>query len=435
MVAMPGLGSPRQVTLRAYQVGFGDCFLLTFHYASEERHVLVDFGSTSRPKNRGPSLMLDVADDVKRRCGGQLHAVVATHRHRDHISGFATNAEGTAPGDVIASCDPWVVVQPWTEDPGADPSGVPVPDDERNAFVAALASMHAVSEAALGEVGRLRARNAIGRDSHRELTFLGEDNLTNESAVRNLMTMGRERVYVHYGTKSGLEDVLPGVRTRVLGPPSLEQSQEIRSMRSRDVAEYWHLQALAGRFAAGAGTAIFPDAPKYPAASIPPPTRWFTRRMRRVRAEQLLSLVRALDRVMNNTSLILLFEAGGKKLLFPGDAQIENWSYALGKASVRRLLASTDFYKVGHHGSLNATPKTLWGLFANRSKDAAPSRLRTVVSTMAGKHGRASNDTEVPRRPLVEALEAESDYVTTQTLTRKRDLYHEIVIPLGRSRR
>jgi hypothetical protein len=32
---------------------------------------------------------------------------------------------------------------------------------------------------------------------------------------------------------------------------------------------------------------------------------------------------------MNNTSVILFFEVGSKKLLFPGDAQIENWSYAL----------------------------------------------------------------------------------------------------------
>ena len=34
-----------------YQVGFGDCFLLTFHYAKgDDRHILIDFGSTKLPQ-------------------------------------------------------------------------------------------------------------------------------------------------------------------------------------------------------------------------------------------------------------------------------------------------------------------------------------------------------------------------------------------------
>src|SRR6185295_9967935 len=101
----------------------------------------------------------------------------------------------------------------------------------------------------------------------------------------------------------------------------------------------------------GAGT--------YPASSTPPSTRWFIERMKSIRGTQLLGIMRALDKVMNNTSLILLFEVGGKKLLFPGDAQIENWSYALSKPAVRKALAGVNLYKVGHHGSLNATPKSL----------------------------------------------------------------------------
>ena len=63
----------------------------------------------------------------------------------------------------------------------------------------------------------------------------------------------------------------------------------------------------------------------------------------------------------------MLFEAGGEKLLFPGDAQIENWQYALSKPEVRALLKETTVYKVGHHGSRNATPKTLWKDFSKKS--------------------------------------------------------------------
>src|SRR3984885_8383923 len=56
------------------------------------------------------------------------------------------------------------------------------------------------------------------------------------------------------------------------------------------------------------------------------------------------------------------------KLLFPGDAQIENWQFALQQNKYRSLLSSVNLYKVGHHGSRNATPKSLWKLFKNKSE-------------------------------------------------------------------
>ena len=127
--------------------------------------------------------------------------------------------------------------------------------------------------------------------------------------------------------------------------------------------------------------------------------------------------MRQLDQQMNNTSLILLFEVNGKKLLFPGDAQLENWSYALTEAKDRKavckLLADADFYKVGHHGSLNATPKKLlWEAFTKR-KDRT---LLTMISTMKGKHGSTAKKTEVPRRTLMTALRTQSQLKDTATL-------------------
>jgi hypothetical protein len=95
-----------------------------------------------------------------------------------------------------------------------------------------------------------------------------------------------------------------------------------------------------------------------------------------------------LDQQMNNTSVILLFQIGKKKLLFPGDAQLENWQYALGQKKYQSLLASVNLYKAGHHGSLNATPKSLWKLFKNKSDNKRrPNRLLSLMSTMEGKHG------------------------------------------------
>ena len=79
-----------------------------------------------------------------------------------------------------------------------------------------------------------------------------------------------------------------------------------------------------------------------------------------------------LDSATNNTSLVLAIELGGKDvLLFVGDAQAGNWRSwesctwtANDKKNEPRsvtaadLLNRTIFYKVGHHGSHNATMRT-----------------------------------------------------------------------------
>ncbi|HEX3149623.1 MAG TPA: hypothetical protein VHR66_16225 [Gemmataceae bacterium] len=423
------MSKPKSLTLRTYQVGFGDCFLLKFKYATEDRHVLVDFGSTGQPKDAGDQLMLRVAKNIAETCGGKLNAVVATHRHKDHISGFATNSAGTASGDIIAKLKPDVVVQPWTEDPDAKPDATRATHiSKRNrSLTAALSDMHAFSQAVLDEVDRRGV--AFGPHLRGQLGFLGEDNLANKSAVENLMSMGKKNVYVNFGTDSGLEDVLPGVKTTVLGPPTLEQTDTIRKQRATDQNEFWHLQAAAGQSFTASGKSPF--APRYHYADRPPHTRWFIPRMDALRGDQLLQLVRALDKQMNNTSVILLFEAGDKKLLFPGDAQIENWSYALEQAekkpTLKQKLESVNLYKVGHHGSLNATPKSLWKLFEHKGSAHEHDRLQTVVSTMAGKHGSVGSGTEVPRSKLVDELKKQSDFFTTQSL-KKKDLFHDVEI-------
>lgn len=85
------------------------------------------------------------------------------------------------------------------------------------------------------------------------------------------------------------------------------------------------------------------------------------------------------DTLINNTSLVLAIElppaetgADAKVLLFVGDAQVGNWLSwddipawrPLGSAKpsqaapdIADLLKRTAFYKVGHHGAHNATPK------------------------------------------------------------------------------
>jgi hypothetical protein len=67
----------------------------------------------------------------------------------------------------------------------------------------------------------------------------------------------------------------------------------------------------------------------------------------------------ALDQIMNNTSIVALFTYRDKHLLFAGDAQYGNWESWIEGQDAKDKLAGVNFFKVAHHGSLNATPKSV----------------------------------------------------------------------------
>ena len=151
---------------------------------------------------------------------------------------------------------------------------------------------------------------------------------------------------------------------------------------------------------------------------VNPPSyaRWTRERLSNLNKEMLFSITNAFDDALNNTSLILLFEVNGVFMLFPGDAQWENWQYALSKENYLEMLRKVSLYKVGHHGSRNATPKALWNNFECRSEpDAVEKEMKTVVSTMLGVHGE-SEETFVPSRALMKALEGCSKLHSTSSL-------------------
>jgi hypothetical protein len=83
------------------------------------------------------------------------------------------------------------------------------------------------------------------------------------------------------------------------------------------------------------------------------------RELEKIADEDPLGVAVQLDKAVNGTSLLLMFEVGRAYLLFPGDAQWGTWQNALGDPEFRALLEKTNFLKIGHHGSHNATPREL----------------------------------------------------------------------------
>jgi hypothetical protein len=130
---------------------------------------------------------------------------------------------------------------------------------------------------------------------------------------------------------------------------------------------------------------------------------------RRIDGDWLQSAARValrLDEDTNNTSLVLAIEEveSRKVMLFAGDAQAGNWlswhdhTWKLpegGAVTAAELLARTVVYKVGHHGSHNATLKSKGLELMTRRED-----LVALLPTAPGEYN------NVPYDPLISQLEA-----------------------------
>jgi beta-lactamase superfamily II metal-dependent hydrolase len=462
--------APARIRVRMYQVGFGDCFLVSFEYDGKlvdgraERHVLIDFGSTRLAA--GEKDLLPVARLIHEHSAGTLDALVVTHRHKDHLSAFGSKAIAKVLGQ------PKLVVRSWTEDPKApeDPTAAASrPSKASGRGVASLSFRNGLL-AGQGFANSLAKSIAAApsRGIARELKQMAFDQLSNQDAINQLNTWakgGRAR-YVSFGQSSGIEDLVPGIRVQVLGPPTLEQHPEMAKQRESDKDEFWMLyrrlvgQAnpleLLGAEAPGSDSGDLSDedaasgmaddqlegAGLAAAEKLDPgPAQWLIDKMGRQQVNSFLRIVRILDKALNNTSVILLFEveseATVKRMLFPGDAQIENWEYALKVADDRDQmldhLGMVDLYKVGHHGSRNATPRTLFNLWGERA--TAKHHMTALMSTKSKVHG-DTPATSVPRATLVKALSDRMDLHSTQGLGQgdlKDSLYVEVFADLSKN--
>ena len=177
--------------IRMYQAGFGDCFLIFLPTADGTKTMLVDCGSLGG----GTPPFSRVVERLLADVGNHINVIVATHRHRDHISGF----EHAGWKDVTAD-EVWM---PWTERP----------DD-----AVALRIRSAQERLARSLLDVLPANADAG------LRFLAENALTNEKARARLLQLGAGPQATPRSASSTSRGstlpspALPGVDVYVLGP-------------------------------------------------------------------------------------------------------------------------------------------------------------------------------------------------------------------------
>jgi hypothetical protein len=129
----------------------------------------------------------------------------------------------------------------------------------------------------------------------------------------------------------------------------------------------------------------------------------------RAQPEAALMAAAGLNSFLNNQSLVVLFTWKGKNLLFAGDAQGGNWEHWLYgtdrperepgdelSAEAGKIFASLDLYKMGHHGSTNATPIP--------AVNAMAAGIVALCPTEVNVYGDGEKETEVPRGPLLDAI-------------------------------
>lgn len=396
----------KKVRIGMYNVGFGDSFLVRIPGKKSERKILFDCGSIKQGDGGSIDDVVDaIIEDVKDPDGKpRIDVVVATHRHRDHVSGFASAAWSDVEVQEV-----WM---PWTEDP-SDP-----------------------------EARRIRdAQSGLALTLHEELTRLGAapeildlaaNALSNEAAMQTLhegfagdatrrFLPPRERPKCTFTVPC-----LPGVTIHAMGP-SFDESV-ITDMDPPEGKSYLQL------IAAAAADRQDPR-PPFPGdwtIDVPPGEDLTPEEKAIVDGvgdgdESVVAA--ALDGAVNGTSLVFMLQVGKTFLLFPGDAQWGTWNMILEDSEWPSLLKKTTFLKVGHHGSHNATPRP----FVEDLLPGPPHDLWAMVSTI--KRG----SWPIPKKELMTALATHtkrlvrSDEITTAkkpVFSARAELYVETEIPI-----
>jgi hypothetical protein len=349
-----------KLLIRLFDVGLGDCIYCRIpkgHTEGRDFHILIDCGTLSSTSLLSAAIaklkpMLPLVGDKRR-----IDLLVVTHEHKDHMTGF-----GMKLWDDFSFGAIWM-------NAAMDPNH---PEAKK------AQKLHGFAAGAMAEA--LRLNLALGP----ELTQLANALALNEDAMKTLRdTLPQAShinpTYVHADSSAqALALPLQGASLSVLGP-------------ERDI-DFYYLGDVGDpslRHALGFIDASLPSVPSaVPAAdAVATPGNLDPADFRKLRSRMLSTALAFADldgKVCNNTSVVLLLEWQGKRLLFVGDAEWDagfkkgtkgncSWNvmWNLRKPALGGALA---FYKIGHHGSVNATP---WG--AGKATDGEPLDILNAI--------------------------------------------------------
>lgn len=433
-------GDAAPVFIRHYCQGIGDCHLLRFvKDDGDPWYMLIDCGLHSSVPDATTTMDAIVADIA--RTTQRIDVLVITHEHWDHVSGFSTAAEHFAGIDVG---EVWMA---WTEN--ARDAQAREFDQFKGKALSALqrASLRLDGMSAL-DANMNGVRSGLQALLGFQFGAKGEKVRAARDAGAALNTEGVK--YLEPSADALQPDGLGNLRIYVLGPPrdtsyfsirertsemyaaaaavaSLDQALGPDDVCAADtLAPFDPNLGLALDDAMGSGQTTDGDDAAlrrlvrdvYAAdgsATVVDGKPTNDQRWRRIDGDWLgasADLAMQLDDRTNNSSLVLAFEFvdSGRVLLFAADAQIGNWlswqdlKWNVDGKSVSgpELLSRVVYYKVGHHGSRNATAKSK-GLQLMSDPDFAAFVPTNEIDAKRVKWG------EMPFRGILDDLEKRAD--------------------------
>jgi hypothetical protein len=367
----PQGSSSYRAKVRMYRQGLGDCFLISLPRSDSDRpyRVLIDCGVILGTADASTK-MTEVVENIIAATQGEIDLLLATHEHWDHVSGFVQAKDAF---DKLKIHEVWLG---WTEN-----RNDPLTQKLKAQRDAALASLR-LGLSRLQLAGDEPAAEVVELGGLLEF-FGAAKGASTEDALANVREMSSNLRFC-LPSDAPVEPSGTGARFYVLGPPHDEKLLRKINPSTRDKETYGLAVDGFQLFMAGAGTALdskdrgrpFDGQYEIP-FSYAREMAFFqqqywtpadaTDNWRLIDSDWLggsTELALQLDSLTNNTSLVLAIElADGDVLLFAADAQVGNWLSWQGlewevagkKVTGPDLLKRTIFYKVGHHGSHNAT--------------------------------------------------------------------------------
>ncbi len=366
-----------------YQLGFGDCYLVSVPDGSKTRHICVDFGNVAGKGGRNAPFQ-KIAENIEKETSGHLDVAVVTHEHMDHMEGYYHQRKIFNRMTVD-----WV----WMGAPSHPEYYEKYPDAQP------LKRLQNLTDTFHRNVRKRRLNLAPSFD-----TML-RNNVSNVDRVAYMRTLPKKGVLYLRRGNSVRGKPFRHVRCRVMGP---ERDMSVYYGRRKKRRVHHMINSLS--VASDESRNNRWNFPHVKRTARPPQlsnSDWRKLRGRIMRGA--VEGVRTIDKARNNTSLVFQLEIGRRTLLFAGDAEFASWDYLVEKN--KRWLKPVDFFKVSHHGSHNGTPLDMLDtLLPKRRKRSA----KIMVSTQSQVYGTKN---PVPDESLLRELGTRGKQISTDGLT------------------